>query len=289
MGVGVEGETARLAELAVATGDRPAGEDIGELGDVALRVAGADAHGMQLEGLARQVLVQAAVVGVAGERIGTDRLRIVEEVEHRRMLLDGAQHVGETAEHMRTDRLALERAGGGAANAALGDRDAEVVRPERGQPLDIADRRRARLRQPRLGVGAEKLLFGARRIDHRTGGRHFGRRRGKDLRRDARRRHAQRGQSHRVEAVALRFAAPIVVENGLQDLRCRRKIGPRELRRIGAVEFGEQRLARVAHAEARAWPRAKAESIEGEGPGAIRRRHSRSVARAPATYLREPS
>ena len=62
------------------------------------------------------------------------------------MALDREQHVAEAAEHMRADRLALERAGD-RPHAGLVGRHAEMVRPEPDQPLDEADaRRRARRR-----------------------------------------------------------------------------------------------------------------------------------------------
>ena len=52
------------------------------------------------------------------------------------MALDRQQHVGEAAEHMRADRLALV----GAGHAAdLVRRDAEMVGPEPDQPLGEAD------------------------------------------------------------------------------------------------------------------------------------------------------
>ena len=120
--------------------------------------------------------------GCGRRRVGADRLLIVEKVQHRGVLLDRAQHVGETAERMRPDRLALERAGDAAADVALGDRDAKVVGPESDQPLDEADRRRAGPLQPRRGLGAEGLLFGGgpaaapagRRAPSSCAGRHRG-------------------------------------------------------------------------------------------------------------------
>ena len=169
MGVGVEGERAGLAELAVAPDDRPAGEDIGELGHVGLRIAGADAHRVQFEDLAREVLVEAraALLWPAIE-LGPIDCALSRKFSIAGMLLDRAQHVGEAAEHVRADRLALERAGGGAADAALGDRDAEMIRPERDQPFDEADRRRTGLLEPRLRFGAKELLLGPRLVHHRS-------------------------------------------------------------------------------------------------------------------------
>ncbi len=162
MGVRVEGESSGDAEPALASGDRPTGQHISELRNVALAVAGADAHRVQFENLARQILVEARLVVVPGERIGAERLLVVEKVQHDRMLFDGAQHVGESTEHMRANRLAFERAGASAADVALGDRNAEMVRPEGDKALHISDISRSRAREPRLRVRPEGLLFGQR-------------------------------------------------------------------------------------------------------------------------------
>ena len=130
---------------------------------------------------------------------------------------------------MRADRLALERAGGGAADVALGDRDAKMIRPERDQPLDEADRRGAGLLEPRLRVGAKELLLGpaaafimrGRRRRGVVAGGDGGQQRG-DARAPACR--AWRGAPASC-AVALLLAPPVVVVDGLQDLRRRRKLG----------------------------------------------------------------
>ena len=54
------------------------------------------------------------------------------------MLLDGFQHIGEAAEHMRADGLAFERSRCRAQDLPLGDRNGEVIGPERNQPFDVA-------------------------------------------------------------------------------------------------------------------------------------------------------
>ena len=119
-----------------------------------------------------------------------------------------------------TDRLALEGAGGGAADLALGRRDAEMVGPERNQPLDEADRRGAGLLEARLCVGPKELLLGARLVHHRAGrGGHARRRRGIEVCGDVRRRHGVRREAHRLEAVAFLVAPKVVVEHRLEDLR----------------------------------------------------------------------
>src|SRR5687767_2013208 len=90
-----------LADLA-ATGkpagaDRPSGERARERGDVLLRVAAIDAECVQLENLARQVLVDAELA-IVGRRATAATLRelrrrsdgslVVEVQDHRRMRLD---------------------------------------------------------------------------------------------------------------------------------------------------------------------------------------------------------
>ena len=55
---------------------------------------------MQLHDFAREIFVQAALAVHAGARIRAERLLVVEKEQHRRMLLDRLQHVGEAAEHI---------------------------------------------------------------------------------------------------------------------------------------------------------------------------------------------
>src|SRR5205814_9489516 len=91
---------------------------------------------MQLHDFARQIFVQASLAILAGARVRAERLLVIEKEQHRRMLLDGFQHVRETAEHMRPDRLALERARPHSRQWALTGGRANMVGPERHQPLD---------------------------------------------------------------------------------------------------------------------------------------------------------
>ena len=104
-------EFAAVIGIRYGLADRPAGQDLGEIGDVVLRVGRAHAERVQFQDLARQILVEAAVAIDAGDRVGTDRLGVVEVQQHRRMAFGGEQHVGEAAEYMRADRLALIGAG----------------------------------------------------------------------------------------------------------------------------------------------------------------------------------
>ena len=122
------------AELSLPAGEGPAGDDARERRHVVLRVAAADAERMQLHDLAREIFVEPALAVLSGAEVRAERLLVVEKEQHRRMLLDRLQHVAEAAEHMRPDRLALERAAEPGNRAAL-DRDGEMVGPEDNKPL----------------------------------------------------------------------------------------------------------------------------------------------------------
>ena len=115
----IEDEGAGLAHLAGRSGKRPTGEDAREIGDIGLRVTGADAERVQLHDLSAEIFVEAALAVLAGLGVGSDRLRVVEVMQHRRVTLDRDKHVGELAEDVRADRLALEAAGGYPGDAAL--------------------------------------------------------------------------------------------------------------------------------------------------------------------------
>ncbi len=91
---------------------------------------------MQFERLAREVFVQPLVAVDAGDRIRPHRFDIVEIVQHGGMAFDRLQQIGEAAEHMGANRLALIRARH--PNDLVGG-NAEMVRPEPHQPLDKAD------------------------------------------------------------------------------------------------------------------------------------------------------
>src|SRR6185369_11051102 len=95
----------REAPVAGFAADRPAGDGLGEGGDVRLRVTAVDAERVQLEDLARQVLVDvefaptlriaAALQKTRGARIRADRRLVVEVQQHRRVLLDREQQIRE--------------------------------------------------------------------------------------------------------------------------------------------------------------------------------------------------
>jgi len=108
MRIGIEREAAGHAQLPLAPGKGPAGDDARERGHVLLRIAAADTERMQLHDFAREIFIQPAMAVDSAARVGPERLLVVEEEQHRRMLLDRLQHVGKAAEHMRSDRFALE-------------------------------------------------------------------------------------------------------------------------------------------------------------------------------------
>nr|ACN58763.1 conserved hypothetical protein [uncultured bacterium BLR8] len=135
--------------------DAPAGERTREFGDVLLRVASAHAERVQLEDLARQVLVEAERAVARGRAlrehtVRADGARLVEIELHRRVLLDREQQVRELAEHVRADGLGLVGAGERHHHELVG-RHREVVRPEVHEALDerrgcVERRGRARIR-----------------------------------------------------------------------------------------------------------------------------------------------
>src|SRR5436305_7229716 len=111
MRMDIEHEGAGRAQLPLPAGKGPARDDARKRGDVLLRIAPADAERMQLHDLAREILIQPALAVLARARIRSERLLVIEEEQHRRMLLDSFEHVGKTPEHVRPDRLAFERTG----------------------------------------------------------------------------------------------------------------------------------------------------------------------------------
>ena len=130
----VEAELAGFLRLRPA--HAPAGQDLREFLHVGLRVAAVDAEGVQLQQLARQVLVQALIAGAAGARVRADRGGVVEIDQHGRVADHGAQHVVEAAGDVRADGLALEGADEHGQNRLAGDGDREMVAPEMGEALD---------------------------------------------------------------------------------------------------------------------------------------------------------
>src|SRR6185503_4951946 len=137
-------ELARLAAAGKSIGtDRPAGERTRECGDVLLRVTAVYAERVQLENLAREVLVDAEfAIAVRSTPVATLReLRVrsngslvVQVQNHRGMRLDGGQHVREPTRNVRPDRLVLQRAREREDLRLVGG-NREVVGPEVDQAL----------------------------------------------------------------------------------------------------------------------------------------------------------
>ena len=149
-----EGEFTAMIRLA-RVDPGPAGEHVGKARDILLGIAAVHADGVQLHGLAGEILIEPLVAGDAGDRIRAHRLDIVEIEQHRRVAFDRLHHVDKSSEHVGADRLALV---GPDHGGNLVRRDAEMVRPEPHQPLDKSDVRAGRGIEARLGFVEDELL-----------------------------------------------------------------------------------------------------------------------------------
>ena len=134
---------------------------------------------MQFHDLACEIFVQPPLAVLSGAGVRAERLLVVEKEQHGGMLFDRLQHVAEAAEHMRPDRLALERAGPHPRQRTLVGGNAEMVGPEHHQPLDESAIGDHRALQPRQRLGAIGLLDDVERPRRRfrrvgRGRRHLG-------------------------------------------------------------------------------------------------------------------
>ena len=138
--------------LRVATGEiarqrhAPASDRARQFGDIALAIAAIHAQGVQLQDLARQVLVQSGPARrhaagrcapprpLAHRRVLADRGGVVQVAQHRRMGFHRHQQCVEAAEQVGPHRLAFHRCRV-QRRGALVDRDGEMVGPEPHQPL----------------------------------------------------------------------------------------------------------------------------------------------------------
>ena len=163
------------------------GERAGDVDDVLLGVAAVDAKRVQLQQLARVVLVDARVGRSSAAAVCTSRtLRtprtlctlltrtqpVVEIEQHRRALRGGAEHVAEVAEHVWPNRVALVL-GDVVARRAFAGEHVEVVEPEIDQhffELALAVDRAQQLRF--LDVGDDLAAFALRLVDRAA--RHAG-------------------------------------------------------------------------------------------------------------------
>src|SRR5262245_61312946 len=105
----------------------PPGEHIGKVGDVLLRITGADAERVQLQDFTSKVFLYVLVAVDAGDRIRAHGFQVIEINQHGRMAFDRGQHVGEAAKDVRAYRLAL--IGTGHRKDLVG-RNTEVIRPK---------------------------------------------------------------------------------------------------------------------------------------------------------------
>ncbi len=121
--------------------DRPARQHFREFRDVGLRVAAVDAERVQLQDLAREILVQAELAAAVaaherrGRRARAHRGLVVEIQDHRGMPLGREQQIVEIARHVRPDRFLLVQARERGERLLVG-RHREVVAPEVHEPLD---------------------------------------------------------------------------------------------------------------------------------------------------------
>ena len=135
----IQGRASRLPRRQTVGG--PAGEDLRELLDIVLGVSAVHANRVQLEQFARVVLVQATASGACPTGLRASggrphRLRVVEIQQHCRMAGRSEDQIGEAAEHVGPDRLAFVAAGQRGHQQLGGGRHAEMIRPERHQPLE---------------------------------------------------------------------------------------------------------------------------------------------------------
>jgi hypothetical protein len=273
----IEGELPAPLRVLARRSDRPAGDDLGEIGDVRLGVPRAHAERMQLEDFACKVLVEALVLIAPGDRLRADRARVVEIKQHRRVALDRLQQIGEAAEHMRSNRLALVGAAHRTHRALVGG-DAEMVRPEPYQPLDEAEVGTERGVDARLSLLEIDLLRESRQRGGLAGRNGLCRHRGL-LGERRRRRGVLGGLALRALGKALRLAFLAEIERGTRGFAAREQIRVADAAGARPIELGEKRAARVGRYRGdRARPRTETEAMQGERclrPGIAR--HGTSV------------
>ncbi len=97
----IEDELTAALGIGAGLDQGPARQHIGERDDVVLGVAAAHAERMQLEDLAREILVETAGAVDPGDRVRAHRADIVEIEQHGRMAIGGKQQIGEAAQHVR--------------------------------------------------------------------------------------------------------------------------------------------------------------------------------------------
>ena len=117
----------------------PAGHRPRQFGHIGLAIAAAHAQRVQFENFAGKVFVEPdrfvpPRCAVGQRAVWTNRLRLIEIEQHRRMPQGRAQHRTECAEHVRANGLELKRPGQPGGDDLV-DRHGEMIRPEVDQPL----------------------------------------------------------------------------------------------------------------------------------------------------------
>ncbi len=154
-----------VRQSALSAADGPTGQDLRKAGHIGLRVTRVHTKCVQLEDLAREILVQSerapALCSTARQgRVRTDGLLIVQIQQHGRVRFDRQQQVAKSAHHVRTDRFALETAGN-AQHRKLVDRDGEMIAPEMHQPLGkrpVAEQRGVQARAGVVDINRTQVL-----------------------------------------------------------------------------------------------------------------------------------
>ena len=157
----VEDELRAVLGIVVGRDDGPAGEHLGEIQNIDLGVAGANAERMQLKDLAREILIEPAGAIDTGDRVGPDGHLVVKIDQHRRMAFGSKQEIGKAPENMRADCFALVAAGHVGHHEC---RDAEMVRPEPNQTLGKTDLSQECGVEPRFHLLQKIEPLGRRRL-----------------------------------------------------------------------------------------------------------------------------
>ena len=151
------------------TSDRPSGQNFRELLHILLRIPAIDTERVELEKLARVVLVEPPALALpAAAQRGTargrpDRLKVVEIYEHRGMLRRRENHVFEPAEDMRPNGFALVTAGEGHDQHLGAHRHTQMIGPERDEALDKRSFGDDALREHGVALGRRDADKGAPR------------------------------------------------------------------------------------------------------------------------------
>ena len=129
---------------------------------IVLGVTTIDAKGVEFEDLAREIFVDVGVLAPVARVLRIGRIRpdgdlVFEVRDHRRMLIDGLQQVGELAEHPGTDDIPFHVASRGHHQVAFAAENRKVVGPEVHESFGEADIRFQRLCLARCLLGVNDL------------------------------------------------------------------------------------------------------------------------------------